>query len=381
MTLTENELEQLRDKSLDRSMEILEVCYRENVSILTLADAAYPQRLKNIHDPPVVLYVLGRLPMVDELPVIGVVGTRNSTPYGIKMGRIIGSQLAAGGGVVATGLAAGVDSAAAVGALRAGGRCIGVLGCPINEVYPRNNRELYKDVAAEGALVSEYPPGAPLRGSNFPERNRIISGLSVGVTVIEAPRGSGALITAGLALEQGREIFAVPGNADAVSCEGSNDLIREGAVLVTSGWDVLESFRERFPHRLKGPDQLVSVADSEVFAPPVDISQKPTDTDREPVETGENFARVRVQRKRKNVDNEKKREYIDLKEQLKNLTEDQLKIISVIERPGIHVDDIIDASGLSSSVVLAELTLLQIKGLVLQENGKRFTLNIAAGNK
>jgi len=376
--LTEAELAQLRDKSLDRANKILEDCERDNVSILTITDSGYPERLRNIPDPPVVLYVKGRLPVVDDLAAIGMVGTRKATPYGIRTAKSLGGQITAGGGLVVTGLATGVDSAAAEGALTAGGSCIGVLGCGIDEVYPRDNVRLYKDVAAVGALVSEYPPGAGIKGYYFPRRNRIISGLSVGVVIIEAPKGSGALITANLALEQGREVFAVPGNIDAVNCQGSNALIQDGAALVTNGWDVLSEFSGRF--ELKGPDSVVPVPikreEKAVYS-----SSAPAERRSGPREEGSGFAVLRQKNQRKNerkgVDKAEKREYIDLNEQLKDLSEAQLKIVSAIDSPSKHIDDIIEASGLPAAAVLSELTILQIKGYVTQESGKRFSLNVS----
>ncbi len=375
------EREHVLHKSLERTNNILEVCQRDGISILTLADAAYPKRLSNIFDPPVVLYIRGRLPAVDEEAAIAVVGTRKATPYGIKMARQMGFELTKGGGLVVTGLAGGVDSAAAEGALRAGGHCVGVLGCAIDDIYPKWNGPLFNDVAVSGALVSEYPPGEPIQRRYFPERNRIISGLSLGVTVVEAPVGSGSLITANLASEQGREVFVVPGNADQANYIGSNALIRSGAALVSTGWDVLSDFEFLFPERLAKPDPAKLLAFSREerqnvgSAPPV---PEPERTVARPVqpENGHGFAKLRVRNDRKRIDNAGKREYIDLQEQLSGLSENQLKIVSAIDGPGIHVDDIIERTGLPVASVLSELTLLQIKGFVSQETGKRFTLNI-----
>lgn len=383
--LNSRELEQLRDKNLARALEILDDCDSGNIGILTCADAAYPERLRNIFDPPVVLYVRGRLPAVDELPLIGVVGTRSATPYGIRAARMLGGQLAAGGGVVVTGLAAGIDSAAAEGALRAGGSCIGVLGCAIDDVYPAFNNVLYDDVAAAGALVSEYPPKAETDRHCFPVRNRIISGLSVGVVIIEAPKMSGALITASRALEQGREVFAVPGNIDAPNCEGSNNLIKEGAGLVTNGWDVLSVFSERFPEAVKGPEKTLPVKGDDgpsVYQGAAPSKGRPHEKkENSKGGAGRGFALLRVRNDRKNVDKAKKREYIDLKDQLEGLTEAQLKIVSVMDSSAKHIDDIIDACQLPAAAVLADMTILQIKGFVTQESGKRFTLNVSKNNK
>lgn len=369
--LTDAERAHISDKSLDRAEEILEICTNCGYGILTIGDAAYPKRLANIYDPPIVLYTRGRLPAVDEQACIALVGTRDASPYGIKIGRGLGYEITRGGGLVVTGLAAGVDSASAEGALRAGGSCIGVLGCAIDDVYPRNNNILYDDVALVGALVSEYPPGTPGRGSFFPERNRIISGLSVGVAVIEAPEGSGALITASRALDQGREVFAVPGNVDAPKCRGSNQLIREGAMLATCGWDILSEFEKQFPDKLQKPDLRRKPDLDSMPARPEPRREK-----REKPETGEDFAKLREPTVRKKVDKPEKREYIDLKEQLKGLNDSQLKIVGAMDENAKHVDDIIDSTGLPASTVLSELTVLQIKGFVIQQPGKRFSLNI-----
>lgn len=376
--LSDTERSIIADKSLKRANEILEKCHQDGITIMTLRDASYPRRLHSIFDPPIVLYVKGRLPAMDEQAAIGIVGTRRATPYGMKMSRKMGFEISKGGGLVVTGLAGGVDSAAAEGALRAGGPCIGVLGCAIDEVYPAWNETLFSDVAATGALVSEYPQGTPGAGRFFPERNRIISGLSVGVTIIEAPVRSGALITASRALDQGREVFAVPGNADAPNCTGSNKLIRDGAQLVTCGWEVLQEFEEQFPEKLRRPDpkKLDISHEKESDAALQAAFPKQVRPQKHPEQTGKGFAMLRVQTGRKRIDNKNRREYIDLKEQLSSLTETQLKIVSVMDESGKHVDDIIDLSGLNASTVLSELTILQIKGVVTQESGKRFTLNI-----
>lgn len=373
LSLSDRERTVLADKNLDRAEDILEICAQKDILVYTMRDSVYPARLLNIYDPPILLYVKGRLPAVDEEAAIAVVGTRSASPYGIKMGRSFGFEICRGGGLVVTGLAAGVDSAAAEGALRAGGRCIGVLGCAIDDVYPKSNVELYSDVSSAGAIVSEYPPGTATEGKNFPERNRIISGLSVGVTVIEAPKGSGAIITATRALDQGREVFAVPGNADASNCVGSNELIKEGATLVTCAWDVLHEFEQRFPNKIKKPDNNAIPA----FAPQLVVVPAREESKKSVPETGKGFAKLREKTPLKKVDKKKEREYIDLKGQLSGLSDNQLKIVSVMGERSKHIDDIIDTSGLPASAVLSELTLLQIKGFVIQETGKRFSLNIA----
>ena len=206
---------------------ILGDCAAKGIYVLTYQDAAYPNRLKHIPDPPLTLYYQGTLPDFDAEPAVAVVGTRRASAYGCLTARRMGYQIAKCGGLVVSGMAGGVDTLAMKGALLAEQPVVGVLGNGLDVVYPRSNRDLYQDVAWRGCLLSEFPPGTPPIGRNFPRRNRIISGLTCGVVVVEAPARSGALITAQLALDQGRDVFAVPGNVDAACSAGSNGLLRK----------------------------------------------------------------------------------------------------------------------------------------------------------
>jgi DNA processing protein len=207
--------------------------------LLTLPSADYPVHLRRIHDPPPVLYVLGDLP-TDERRVIAVVGSRRATPYGTATATRLATELAAAGFVVVSGLARGIDAAAHQGALQGNGRTVAVLGCGVDVAYPPEMRGLKDKVRHHGAVVSEFPLGAPPDPHHFPTRNRIISGMSLGVLVIEATAESGSLITAKLALEQGREVFAVPGNVGSPTSTGTNRLIKAGATLVETVDDLLE---------------------------------------------------------------------------------------------------------------------------------------------
>lgn len=362
----------LEQRELKTAGEIIYRCEELGVGLLTLQDAAYPSRLRAIPDPPCVLYIRGRLPDVDSEAAIAVVGTRRSTPYGDKMARELGYGITKGGGLVISGLAEGVDSCAAQGALMAGGRVIGVLGTAINEVFPRFNAPLFDDVAAVGALVSEYPPDAEGHRRFFPARNRIMAALSVGVVVVEAPARSGALITANRAADYGRDVFAVPGNADAPNSRGTNSLIRDGARLVENAGQILEEYENRFRDKLK-PDGKLEVP-RELAEPKAPHSEKRVLPKKAAREDGEGFFKLRVPVRRKDPDGAS--DAPKLSRQLEGLNEDQLKIVSVMTKPSMHIDDIIDLSQLPAAVVLSEMTLLQIKGFVAQEGGKRFTLNI-----
>jgi DNA processing protein len=210
------------------------------ITILTLPDENYPRRLKEIDQPPPVLYLRGVLLPEDEWAV-AVVGTRRVTPYGRQVAGEVASLLARSGVTVISGLARGVDGIAHQAALQAGGRSLAVLGCGLDQVYPPENRRLADQIMAQGALISDYAPGTPPEAANFPARNRLISGLSLAVVVVEAGQTSGALITAGFAAEQGREVFAVPGNITAPQSQGTNRLIFDGARPLLDPQEILEA--------------------------------------------------------------------------------------------------------------------------------------------
>lgn len=226
------------DHAIDVEAEIA-LCREHGIDILTEAHTDYPRPLREIHDPPGVLFMRGTLKPDDALAV-GIVGTRHGTQYGLRQAERLAGSLARAGLTIISGLARGIDAAAHRGAMAAGGRTIGVLASGVMNIYPPEHDQLAEEVIAHGALISESPPrAAPLSGT-FPQRNRIISGLSLGIIVVEAAERSGALITARHAMEQGREVFAVPGNVDSRTSRGCHQLIRDGAKLVESADDVLE---------------------------------------------------------------------------------------------------------------------------------------------
>ena len=243
--LTPREREALENKGLGFANRAIEACLEGNIDIVTIGDANYPARLREIDAPPLVLYVRGRLPDIDELCAVAVVGTRDASLYGLRMAHNMGYGLTKCGALVVSGLTRGIDETAARGALQAGGGCVGVLGTPIDAVRPYAG--IAYDVSLAGALVSEYAPGTPFSSRFFRERNRITSGLAAATLVVEAPAKSGALLFVSEALEQGREVFAVPGNADSARSEGSNRLIMEGAQPALTAWDILSGFAWRFP--------------------------------------------------------------------------------------------------------------------------------------
>ena len=236
---------------------IMASLHSAGIGVVTLAEEAYPPELKRIYDPPPVLYWRGsRLP--GEGLKIALVGTRRATAYGLKVAGELAAGLAAAGVGVVSGLARGIDAAAHRGALKGGGLTWGILGCGVDVVYPREHRELYRQVMERGAIISEFPPGTPPDAGHFPARNRIISGLTAGTVVVEAAARSGALITADLALEQNRDVFAVPGPITSRYSQGPHDLIKQGAKLVTGVADILEEYE---------PRSLLTLAPGEERAP------------------------------------------------------------------------------------------------------------------
>lgn len=364
--LRQEALPGLLDKSLDAAEQILRDCYDKGIHILTYRDGAYPGRLHAIGDPPLVLYYRGVLPDFDSEPAIAVVGTRRASPYGLITAKRLGYQIAQCGGLVISGLAAGIDSMAMTGALTQGKPAVGVLGCGADVVYPPRNENLFADVAARGCILTEYPPGTPPQGYHFPRRNRIISGLSCGVLVVEAPEKSGALITAQYALDQGRDVFTVPGNIDVPSCVGSNRLLREGAVAVSSGWEIMEEYATRFPGRIRRfrGGQDLDLAPGEIR----EISRSSGDLVAEP--------RVLPQKKSKiSIDKEPAKPYSDQIETDKSLTEDEKALLRPLLQGPLHVDEIIVRSELPAPRALASLTLLEVKGRVRQKPGKIYELS------
>ena len=365
--MTKQITESLQDKDLHNAGDILRQCVDLGIHICTFNDGAYPSRLKNIADPPMVLYYVGHLPDLDGSPVIAAVGTRKASPYGLNVARRIGGQLVHCGAIVVSGMAEGNDAAAASGALSAGGMVVGVLGCGVDIVYPACNRALFADVERHGCLISEFSPGTEPFRWNFPRRNRILSGLSNGVLVIEAPKTSGALITARQAAEQGRDVFVVPGNVDVASCVGSNALLRDGAIPVSNGWDVVSEYLNLYPDKIRtdrSPVQPAGFMGEE--KPELKVAQKPKKV-RKSVDSAE------IEEKNP-VDNPQSKPYYDNRDTFESLPENQRKILKLLLDGEQLVDDVIAQSQMAAGEVLSQLTLMEIQGIVVRKPGKRVAL-------
>lgn len=354
----------LLDKDLSGAEAIRADCARLGIRILTIQDADYPERLSQIEDPPCVLYCKGKPLHVDDTLTVGVVGTRKSTPYGTNMARRLGLDLSRAGGVLVSGIAEGIDAAGIQGALRGGGTVISVLGGGIDVVYPKNHERLYEDVAAAGTLVSEYPPGTTHDGFHFPIRNRIISGLSMGVVVVEAPARSGAVITARLALDQNREVFAYPGPADAPASLGCNRLIQQGeAKLVCSARDILMEFAPLFPGWAA---RLEPVDEDEATRR---LEELPASADAESRRASGNKKGAGDE---KEVDKEPQRAYISLSDDPEAFTDDERDVLFALGEKTLTADEITERTQLPARRVLSALTMLQVHAQVEERPGKRF---------
>lgn len=290
------------------------LCRQQGIEIVPEADARYPRALREIHDPPGVLFIRGRLLPQDALAV-AIVGTRHGTQYGLRQAERLGGSLARAGLTIISGLARGIDAAAHRGALAAGGRTLAVLASGVLNIYPPEHARLADEVCAQGAVVSESPPRAEPLAGQFPQRNRLISGLSLGVIVIEAGDRSGALITARHAMEQGREVFAMPGSVESRASRGCHQLLRDGATLVESADDVLESL---------GP--LIEAApggDGQTIRHPAELT----------------------------------------------LNDTERQVLAAVGTEATTVDEIVAGSGLPVSRVLATLSVLEMRRLIRRLSG------------
>lgn len=348
--LTGEHLDVLLRHDLSAAEETLSDCAKAGLQVLTYDSPLYPRRLKAIYDSPIVLYYRGTLPDFDKLPTIGVVGTRHPSVYGRQAAKRLGGEIAAAGGLVVSGLAEGIDGAAMEAALSAGFPAVGVLGCGADVVYPRKHKALFQETERLGCILSEYAPGSPPLGWHFPRRNRIISGLSCGVLVVEAPERSGSLLTAKHALEQGRDVFVVPGNVDMESFRGSNRLLRSGAIAVSSGRDVMEEYDLLYPEKLlpkKGLDKPKKAEKQEPKPEAPEILKKKT------------------------IDNGNPPPYSGQNDILQALSADEQTVMTAIGTGIESVDDVIAQTGLPSGKVLGILTMLEIRKKIVRHPGKR----------
>lgn len=273
-------VEELKDSSiLEKANAEIERLEKLNAEVITLEDDDYPDLLREIHDPPIALYVRGDLRKAMERPALAVVGSRRCSTYGVNVAESLSRDLASHGLTIVSGLARGIDAAAHRGALELGGQTIAIVGTGLETIYPKEHKKLEEQIIANGAVVSEFPLGTPPLPQNFPYRNRILSGLCFGVLVVEASEHSGSLITARLANEQGREVFAVPGNITSQTSFGPNFLIKDGAKLVQIWRDVVDELPREAKEKLFGIERPV-FANGKSDAQPIFEAVALTDAER-----------------------------------------------------------------------------------------------------
>ena len=355
--MSESTLRRLEEKDLTPARRILQECEQKGIGILTCHDRAYPNRLRNTVDAPVLLYYKGELPDWDRQPVIGIVGTRKASSYGMGTAARFGKQIATCGALVISGGASGIDTMAMKGALEAQRPVVAVLGCGVDVVYPSQNRDLFERVTEDGCLLSEYPPRTSALSWHFPDRNRIITGISNGLLVVEAPERSGALISARCALDQGREVFAVPGNVGVDSCAGSNALLQDRALPALSGWDVVKEYQQFWPDTVQ--KRQAEYTGKSVLS----VAQKPR-----PLLSDGN------RNDKKAIDKEEKSTYSVLNSDMAALSETEQAVLALITQEPVPTDEVIAQTGLSAGAVKGVLTRLAIKGLTVNLPGGRVSL-------
>ncbi|MBR2723949.1 MAG: DNA-processing protein DprA [Ruminococcus sp.] len=338
---TENEISKLLSIDLKVADDIINDCKALGYNIFDISEDFYPKKLREIDDPPAVLYVSGTLPSVDNLNCVSIIGTRKATVYGIRTAFELGAALSKKGFVVISGGALGIDCAAHRGVLQADGVTICVLGCGINFDYLKENKGMREQITLKGAVISEYPPGTSASSRNFPQRNRIISALCEGLVVVEAPKASGSMITVNCALAQNKDIFSVMGNVDSPYSEGTNALIKDGAIPVTSYKDILE-----FYTGVSADESEQNYKAEDIAAVPTKLSRRKdtTATDNKPVATHKTNL---------------------------SISDMERDIYYLLGLEPMHIDSIAEKSGLPVHIVTRVLSALEMNDLV-ENVGSRY---------
>lgn len=360
---TPKELDGMSNYKLNNAAKILDKCSNLGYKIITIDSEQYPNRLKHLSAPPCVLYVKGEMPKVDKKICISMVGTRNATLYGSQMSFDIAFGLAKTGAIVVSGCATGIDEFSHKGAIQGGGQTIAVLGCGINYPYLLQNESLREVISQNGALISEFPPDYPSYPSNFPMRNRIISGLSLGTVVIEAGAKSGSLITASFALEQNRDVFVVPVDMNSPVSEGSTRLIRDGAKIVTCAKDILSEYRKDYFEKsdTRKPLQKQKIS----FERPTRNNYKPIVTKNDSLHSKPANTNRRKKANDLNPTYDRKYDTQKIKADLvANLPPDEKNVYDVLLKGKAHMDTVCEKTGIPISELLPIMTNLDIKGLV-----------------
>lgn len=353
--LVPRQVERLSSASLAQAQDILCTCRLNRWSVICYGDEAYPKRLADIENPPAVIYVDGILPDIDNSIVIGVVGTRKASDYAVKATEVLSRGISEMGAVVVSGGALGVDTAAHRAAILAGGKTVAVLGCGLGTKYLMENKPLRDSIAANGALVSEFPPFTKASKYTFPVRNRIISALSLGVLVVEAGIRSGSLITANYAAEQGRDVYAVPCSILEPEFAGTNKLIDDGAIVVTKPSDLIFPYAERFGVDSAKAKEVKTIL-NETRVKTVNAADNTRNI------SFENLSSSRAKREERH-------------KAAAGLSGNTLTVYRALSEEFLHIDEIRSKTQLSVGDVLTALTALEIAGLAVSAGGKRYKLS------
>lgn len=351
-TLSPRQVYRLEKTDIADADKVIETCEKNSWKVISYDHPDYPQRLREIINPPAVLYVDGEMPDIDNTVVIGIVGTRRASEYAVKVCEIMSKGIAECSALVVSGGALGIDSAAHSAAMAAGGKTVAVLGCGLGANYLMQNKNLRERIKRNGALITEFPPFTPAAKHTFPLRNRIISGLSLGVLVVEAGVKSGSLITAKYALEQGRDVFAVPGSVLAQDFAGTNKLIDDGAYVVTQPVQLLSNYSERFNLDLSKV-KSVSALMKELADPAANVSH------REDIYSFDRLEEGRAARMKR-------------EQNITGLSNEEKNVYDILPDTFTHIDILAQNSSLSQGQLLAALTKLELLDLAESASGGRF---------
>jgi DNA processing protein len=326
----------------------------------------FPKRLGNIYCPPHILYMGGNLGQIDEELCIAIVGTRKYTEYGKEVAFDLGYNLAREGVVVISGLARGIDTVAIQGALDAGGKTVAVLGCGVNVPYPPENANLMRAVAKHGAVISEYPPFTEPYSGNFPQRNRIISGLSLGVVVAEAPQKSGALITASFALDQGRDVFAIPGNVNSIQSEGANRLLYDGARMVRNAQDILLEYQYFMPlgYKKAEKEQMEQTQTVNEILEPIEFVSREAAED--------SIKKTSGNRRAGGIEAKKENQDVIIDEE--KFTKEEKRVVELLLRRDMGLEEILQLTQFDPAEANSVLTMMEMNGFIDKKINKQYSL-------
>lgn len=327
----------LLNKDMSEIHRLAAYCERKDIGYITLQDSNYPPRLRALPDSPLVLYYKGRLPDFEQRPMIGIVGTRSASKAGLLAAERLGGQIAACGGLVVSGGAVGIDICALKGAHAAGMPTVTVLAGGLDKIYPKENEADLKKFCEHGCMLSEAAPGTPVFKASFLQRNRLISGMSNGILVVEAPERSGALNTARWGREQGKEVFAVPGQPGAPECAGSNHLLDQGAIAASSGWTVMQVYAQRFP-------RVVAQREFKPAAPVFSAPKRKID--------------------KKDIDNRPAPAYSVIQKQLPPLSDREQMLVDRLKNGPVLQDFLAAEAGMNTGEIMRLITMLTMKGVV-----------------